>query len=202
MTKPLEQRRLCGARKKTGGTCGASPLRRKDGTQTKRCRVHGGPNERAAPGDPMRPGRPPVLGLYSKFVLPEERDAYTRAPVGTLDEEIRLAKAKLAWAQQQHRRDPNGGTEVEYGGRTKIRLWADVVREHLDNVRKLELGRAQIDSLNPAGDPSDALPEHEAWLEATRSPTQPHGAEPRDRSDNSKKPRTQSKKAKHRAKKK
>lgn len=76
----------CGAKTRSGGTCG------KAGLANGRCRFHGGkvpkagkPNQRAA-----KPG-----SLYSAFLTDEERELELSIELGSVDGELRLMRLRL-----------------------------------------------------------------------------------------------------------
>jgi hypothetical protein len=56
-----------------------------------RCKLHGG----ASTGAPKGNSNAVKHGFYSDALLPDERLLYERAEVGSLDDEIRLARVKL-----------------------------------------------------------------------------------------------------------
>ncbi len=109
--------------------------------------MHGGAKAKIPPGDPRRGGAAVATGIYARHLhddSPVRLRAYLDAKVGDLDEEIRVAKAYLAWAIEQHQLDPDSGPEVTSGRITSYRLWETIVGEHQDKVRKLELARSKI----------------------------------------------------------
>jgi hypothetical protein len=109
--------------------------------------MHGGAKAKIPPGDPRRGGAAVTTGIYSKYLRPDTPvtiDAYLAAKVGDLDEEIRVAKAYLAWAIEQHQGDPLGGIQYSFGRVQSWRSWETIVGEHQDKVRKLELARSKI----------------------------------------------------------
>lgn len=61
----------------------------------KRCELHGGKSTNTAPK-----GNKFALkhGLYSKMLSEEDKEVYFQAELGTVDEEIRMAKVQLAKA--------------------------------------------------------------------------------------------------------
>jgi hypothetical protein len=77
---------ICGARKRSGGTCQKHALK-----GSTRCRLHGGAATAANKGN----AHAVKHGFYSDALLPEEKTLYERAEVGSLDDEIRLARVKL-----------------------------------------------------------------------------------------------------------
>lgn len=166
----------CGAKTRAGGTCKAPAM--KNG----RCRVHGGSS--TGPNDAARPGNTNAVkhGFYSSALLDdEERELYSRAEIGSLDDEIRLAKVKLyRYVKRANDADlmqmVDGALEVirklgaemvdgeasDYDKR-EIKAaapdYADLIIRTLDLIRKLELTRIQMAQAK-AGD-SGEEPEEE-----------------------------------------
>ena len=134
--------------------------------------MHGGMAAKYKKGHKKRGGTPQTTGLYSRYLRdPEEKRVYKDAEVDNLDEEIRIAKAKLSWAIRKHRDAPDGGVITARssgvgGDSTKIQLWIDIVERHLDNVRKLVATRASIRSNTQ---PDEDLKGYEEWVAANRS---------------------------------
>ncbi len=83
-------KKFCGAQTRAGTPCKRSPLAGK-----RRCRLHGGASTGA--GNPARPGNRNALkhGLYSDRLTDEEKALLAQMPVGSPDEEIRLARVLL-----------------------------------------------------------------------------------------------------------
>lgn len=160
----------CGAKgKRSGKPCRGHPITLPDGTKTRRCRMHGGTNEALPAGDPRRGGRPTSTRLYTRHLQPDELDAYEQATAGGLDAEIKVAKAHLDWAIRQWAGKPSGGLAIAIkpGSReVRIKPWIDVVGEHYDNVRRLELARAAIMNQVPT-DETDLAP-YEEFLKIGR----------------------------------
>lgn len=153
----------CGAKTRAGGKCKAPAM------GNGRCRVHGGkstgPKENAA-----RPQNTNAVkhGFYSDALLPEERDLYERVEIGSLDDEIRLARVKLhrfvrLSGSTELQELIDGALEVArktgmaYDEATKSMQpfdkqeikaaapnYADLVIRQLDLIRKLELARADL----------------------------------------------------------
>ncbi|MBN6210656.1 hypothetical protein JYK21_29700 [Ralstonia pickettii] len=128
-----------------------------------RCRVHGG----SSTGAPKNTNAV-KHGFYSDALLPEERDLYERVEIGSLDDEIRLARVKL------HRFVRLSGSvdlmEMVDGALSVIRKtgeqydhvekqmmpfdkkeikaaapdYADLIIRQLDLIRKLEMARSQM----------------------------------------------------------
>lgn len=133
--------------------------------------MHGGGHQVRPRGDPKNGGAPPTTRLYARHLQPDELAAFDAAPIGTLDHDIKLAKAHLDWAVKQWTADPLGGVVVFEGDKDskRIRLYSDLVREHQDCVRRLEEARAAILRTGGGGDSADELFTYEAWLAAQKA---------------------------------
>lgn len=91
--------------------------------------------------------------LYARWLKPGALKAFniSREVLGTMDEELCLARANLDWAVEQWQENPKGGPTVsqsdgENGSATTIRLWTDLIREHQEIIRRLELVRQSLTS--------------------------------------------------------
>jgi len=165
----------CAARsKRSGRTCRMFALRLPGGGHTKHCRMHGGKNERAAPGDPIRGGRPPTTFRYSTFMRTDEDKALyesARSALGTLDEELNLARTNLERFRRSREEQAKGGIplSVADGGKSvSVRPYAEIETHYLDLIRRLEEGRKKLMAAG-AVDNDDAETYRE-WLSATRKP--------------------------------
>lgn len=158
---------ICGARTRSGGICQKHAL--KDST---RCRLHGGAASKANKGNVHAVKH----GFYSDALLPEEKLLYERAEVGSLDDEIRLARVKLhrfvrLSGSLELADMVDGALEVtrkigmaydlateDMAPYDKKELkaaapdYADLIIRQIDLIRKLELARLDI---NKAGNPDD-----------------------------------------------
>lgn len=150
---------ICGARTRSGGICQKHAL--KDST---RCRLHGGASSKANKGN----AHAVKHGFYSDALLPEEKLLYERAEVGSLDDEIRLARVKLhrfvrLSGSLELADMVDGALEVTrkigmaYDLATKDMApydkkelkaaapdYADLIIRQIDLIRKLELARADL----------------------------------------------------------
>lgn len=115
----------------------------------------------------MSTGPKPTTRLYVRHMQPEQQEAFESAPIDSLDEEIRAAKASLDWAYAKWAADPNGGQLIQTGKFSKVRLWADLVQEHHDRVRKLVLARAKLREQAPPA--AGELKDYETWLRAVKA---------------------------------
>lgn len=140
----------CAARSKSKRRgCRCFCLAHPDGGYTKHCKFHGGKQEQAAPGDPIRGGRPPENFSYVQTVPEEFRHVYEAAhqQLGKLDHEIALARTNQYRFQQKHSDQEKGGipSSVSGGGQSvSIRSYADIVGEYLDRIARMEERRARI----------------------------------------------------------
>jgi hypothetical protein len=131
-----------------------------------RCRVHGGKS--TGPKDQGGNTNAVKHGFYSDALLPEERKLYERAEVGSLDDEIRLARVKLHrfvrlsgslelqdmvdGALEVTRKSGiafNHATkEMEPFDKQEIKAaapdYADLIIRQIDLIRKLELARRDL----------------------------------------------------------
>ena len=124
-----------------------------------RCRMHGGVNTGAPPGNTNAVKH----GFYSNALLPEERELWERAEVGSVDDEIRLMRVKLhrlvrlagsadvadlidSALEVAQKRDthPALGQFEKSEIKVKAPQYADLIIQGIDQIRKLELARAQL----------------------------------------------------------
>lgn len=147
----------CGAKTRAGGSCKAPAM------ANGRCRVHGG----SSTGAPKNTNAV-KHGFYSDALLPEERDLYERVEIGSLDDEIKLARVKLhrfvrlagsldlmqmvdgtlevirktgeAYDAASESMQPYDKKEIKAAAPD----YADLIIRQLDLIRKLELARADL----------------------------------------------------------
>lgn len=150
----------CGAKTRAGGACKAPAM------GNGRCRVHGGKST----GPKNQSGNTNAVkhGFYSDALLPEERLLYERVEVGSLDDEIRLARVKLhRFVRLSGSLDlmdmVDGALEIvrktgeAYDAAAKEVLpydkkeikaaapdYADLIIRQIDLIRKLELARRDL----------------------------------------------------------
>jgi hypothetical protein len=131
-----------------------------------RCRVHGGKS--TGPKDQAGNTNAVKHGFYSDALLPEEKLLYERAEVGSLDDEIRLARVKLhrfvklsgsldlqqmidgalevarksgmAYDQATQSMQPFDKQEIKAAAPD----YADLIIRQIDLIRKLELARKDL----------------------------------------------------------
>lgn len=150
---------ICGARTRSGGTCQKHAL---EGAT--RCRLHGGAASKANKGN----AHAVKHGFYSDALTSDERALYERAEVGSLDDEIRLARVKLHrfvrlsgsldlmdmvdGALQVTRKigeEYNRATEsMQPYDKKELKAaapdYADLIIRQIDLIRKLELARRDL----------------------------------------------------------
>jgi hypothetical protein len=159
--------KACGALTRGGTPCKRAPVEGKA-----RCKLHGG----LSTGAPKGNGNAVKHGFYSDALLPEERVLYERAEVGSLDDEIKLARVKLhrfvrlsgstelmemidgavevtrktglAFDQAEKEMLPFDKREIKAAAPD----YADLIIRQIDLIRKLELARRDLMS----GDDDDA----------------------------------------------
>lgn len=155
----------CGAKTRAGGECKAPAM------GNGRCRVHGGKS--TGPRDQAGNTNAVKHGFYSDALLPEERTLYERAEVGSLDDEIRLARVKLHrfvrlsgsidlmemidGALEVTRKQGLAFDHVEKEmlpfDKREIKAaapdYADLIIRQIDLIRKLELARADLNKETP-----------------------------------------------------
>lgn len=150
----------CGAKTRAGGTCKAPAM------PNGRCRVHGG----ASTGPRNQRGNTNAVkhGFYSDALQPEERELYERVQIGSLDDEIRLARVKLhrfvrlsgsadlmdmvdgalEIARKSGIAFNHATKEMEPFDKQEIKAaapdYADLIIKQIDLIRKLELARRDL----------------------------------------------------------
>lgn len=150
----------CGAKTRAGGTCKAPAM------PNGRCRVHGG----ASTGPRNQRGNTNAVkhGFYSDALQPEERELYERVEIGSLDDELRLARVKLhrfvrlsgstdlmdmvdgalEVARKSGIAFNHATKEMEPFDKQEIKAaapdYADLIIKQIDLIRKLELARRDL----------------------------------------------------------
>ena len=108
-TPTAKRKRYCGVIKKDGTPCKAPPM------ANGRCRIHGGINK----GPPKGSKNPTIHGLYSIGLHDYEKPIYEEIGLGTLDDELKMAKIRLRRAHKAQRmwEEQRGavGIEVDKG---------------------------------------------------------------------------------------
>ncbi len=144
--------------------------------------MHGGGSQLQAKNGKKPKGGRIKHGLYAKHLPPDLVADFKQAQVDSLDEEIRLAKAKLSWAVQQWAADTTGGLRKseswshDEDGRTLTSEtwipWTEVVRMHQETVNRLTHTKWRHGKVDPGSRP---MLTHKAWLkkrQGQRAPTQ------------------------------
>jgi len=171
--------RCTGKSTRSGERCKKLGLKRPDGSFTRCCRRHGGVQQRADPGDPIRGGRPPETFSYVGTVPPALQPIYEAAKgeLGKLDHELALARTNLFRYQQKVSEQEKGGipSSVSAGGQSvSIRSYADIVGEYLDRISRMESRRARILEAVGGTESNDSdLLGHDEWLKAAASRSSP-----------------------------
>jgi hypothetical protein len=98
--------------------------------------MHGGKNERAKPGDPIRGGKPPTTYLDVELVPEKWRAVYRSAlaQIGRLELELALLKTNLARFEFSEQQEPKY-SEAERSA---------IVGEHVERIARVEERRARI----------------------------------------------------------
>ena len=168
--------RCTGKSTRSGQRCKKLGLRRPDGTFTRCCRRHGGTQQRAAQGDPIRGGRPVQSGFYSAVLREEQKPIYLLAmqELGKLDQELALARTNLYYYQKRVGEQEKGGipSSVSAGGQSvSIKSYADIVADYLNLISRMETRRARILEAIGASESNDSdLLGHEEWVASRASP--------------------------------
>lgn len=171
---------ICGAKTRAGGRCRKLPAK-----GSKRCKLHGGKS--TGPKDQTENTNAVAHGFYSDALLPEERPLYERAEIGSLDDEIRLAKVKLfRFVKLANSADLAGmidgaidvvkkvGSDPAFGAydRNEIKAaapnYAELIIKQLDVIRKLELARRELNKKDTEDASKDDGPVTEMVIRVVR----------------------------------
>lgn len=147
----------CGAKTRAGGACKNPAMR------NGRCRMHGGKSKGPKPQNLRGNTNAVTHGFYSDALQPEELVLWQRVEVGSLDEELKLARVKLhrlvrlsgssdvaelvdAALEVATRMDthPKFGEMEKREIKVKAQQYGDLIARQLDLIRKLELARLQM----------------------------------------------------------
>ncbi|WP_232341280.1 HGGxSTG domain-containing protein [Burkholderia pseudomallei] len=139
-------KKCCGAKTRAGTPCKRSPLAGK-----RRCKLHGGTSTGA--GRPARPGNQNARkhGLYSNRLTDDEKELVALMPVGTLDDEIRLARMLLMRTMEAEETDERlmmidrvilrkPGLDVTY----RPPQYLEHIIRLLGRIGRLEVARAEL----------------------------------------------------------
>lgn len=154
---------LCGAKTRAGHPC------RRNAMENGRCDMHGGKSTGPKRCNVAQNAR--KHGFYSDALTEEEKQLWHTAEVGTLDDEIRLMRVKLhrlvklsgqqdvadlvdsaIEAAVEQGKHPKMGEFEKREIRVKASQYGELICVALDQLRKLELARKE---LNRQDDPSD-----------------------------------------------
>ncbi|MGH8259860.1 MAG: hypothetical protein ACREUG_09235 [Steroidobacteraceae bacterium] len=152
--------KLCGAKNRQGLPC------RRTGEANGRCHYHGGKT-------PKGQRNAWKHGFYSSALRADERQLFAAAPVGSLDDEVRLMRVKLyrlvklsgkkdvadlvdsaLEVAQRHDVHPRFGDIEKREIRVKAPQYAELIIAGLEQLRKLEFTRFQLAGGLPL-DPDD-----------------------------------------------
>lgn len=150
----------CGAKTRAGGRCKSAPM------ANGRCRMHGGPS--TGPKDNRGNQNAVKHGIYRKHLTDEERELFEQIELGAVDQELRLARIRLARALAAEQ-DANGEPEVlevvenEGGGeytparseKRRVRDYVGIIDRLMARVESLERTRKLLDAGN--GDNDDIV---------------------------------------------
>lgn len=150
----------CGAKTRAGGECKAPAM------ANGRCRVHGG----SSTGAPARNTNARKHGIYSQFLTQEESEQFDGLKLGSVDQELRLMRIRLARALAAEERADGAPeldevTENEGGGvavtvpktvtKTKVRDYVGIVDKITARIESLEKTRVAL--IEAAGEPPDGM---------------------------------------------
>lgn len=168
-----DARKCTATSKRTGKRCRFNVYKRPDGSYTTTCRYHSGGHQLREPGDVRNGGAPPKTFRYSTHMRSQEdRDLYesARSAIGSLDEELCLARANLERFRRRCEEQSKSGIPISVadGGKSvTVRPYAEIESWYLDLIRKLEESRKKLlQSGTPDNDDSETFRE---WLAEARS---------------------------------
>ena len=146
----------CGAKTRSGAPCRSKRM------PNGRCRMHGG-------STPTTNANAVTHGFYSDALQPEERVLWERVEIGSLDDEIRLMKVKLhrlvrlsghadvaelidsaMEVSRKHDTHPKLGEFEKTEIKVKAARYGDLIIQALDQIRKLELARKELNKIGDA----------------------------------------------------
>lgn len=162
----------CGAKTRSGGACKNSPM------PNGRCRMHGGNSKGPKDRTKLKGNTNAVKhGFYSDALQPDERALWDRVELGSLDDEVRLARIKLhrlvrlsgsadvaglvdAALEVAQKMDthPKFGEMEKREIRVKAQQYGDLIAKQIDLIRKLELARRELARVDPNTPPPPAEP--------------------------------------------
>lgn len=154
----------CAARTKKDG----SPCQLAKVAGGKRCKLHGGITTTKGNKDAVKPN-----GIYTQYLPPEEQEAFWKMPVGTVDDELRLMRIRLARCikgeQEQIEREVSTGEDaaLDLESRTDATStiagvsvsrtyrkydYKSIIQQTLGRIESLEKTRAELAKLAKGDD--------------------------------------------------
>lgn len=147
----------CGAKTRTGGRCKSAPM------PNGRCRQHGGKS--TGPKDNRGNQNARKHGIYGSHLTPQEREQFDAIELGAVDQELRLARIRLARALAAEA-EAQGEPEVievvenEGGGeytparseKRRVRDYTAIIDRLMARVESLERTRKLLDAGNGDND--------------------------------------------------
>lgn len=147
----------CGAKTRSGGRCKSLPM------ANGRCRLHGGKS--TGPKDCRGNQNARKHGIYGSHLTPEERAQFDAIELGAVDQELRLARIRLARALAAEEA-ANGEPEVlevvenEGGGeytparseKSRVRDYSALIDRLMSRIESLERTRKLLDAGNGDND--------------------------------------------------
>ena len=146
----------CGAKTRSGAPCRSKRM------PNGRCRMHGG-------STPTTNKNAVTHGFYCDALQPEERILWERVAIGSVDDEIKLMKVKLhrlvrlsgssdvadlidSALEVAHKHDthPSIGAFDKTEIKVKAARYGDLIIQALDQIRKLELARKELNKTEDA----------------------------------------------------
>jgi hypothetical protein len=151
----------CGAKTRASGRC------RQPAMPNGRCRYHGGLS--TGPKDQTGNKNRLVHGIYAKFLTEDERTDYATLKLGSVEDELRLTRIRLARAlaaEQKAQGEPELdevtkhdliGTEgSKKDTKSKVRDYVGIIDKLTARIESLEKTRALLIELGADPDPPDS----------------------------------------------
>jgi len=162
----------CGAKTRAGGVC------KNPAMPNGRCRMHGGKSKGPTKPAKLKGNTNAVThGFYSNALQPEERELWDRVQLGSLDDEIRLARIKLhrlvkmsgssevsdlvdsaMEVAKRYDEHPTFGAMEKREIKVKTTQYGDLIVRQIDQIRKLELARRELARVDPNTPPPPQEP--------------------------------------------
>jgi hypothetical protein len=125
--------------------------------------MHGGRQQAAAPGSPVRPGRPPTSFRFSRiFRTDEHREAFEDflSNVTNLDRQIAIAETNLLRFMERFEQSEKGGLPTSVGGggtSVSLESYDKIVRWYLETIGRLRERKARIEHMGNPDAPPPAI---------------------------------------------